>query len=137
MLVKWGGPGLVGSRCQTVVVSLPPWFRPCSAFSPLRPAVEPEPVSDTKRKYQLPLFCLLLGANFSYYLFVAVRGPLTVVASPVADAGSAAMAYGPSCSAACGIFPDQGTNPCSLHRQADSQPLCHQGSPMSLILKFK
>ena len=34
-----------------------------------------------------------------------------------------------SCSAACGIFSDQGSNPCPLHWQADSQPLCHQGSP--------
>ncbi|TEA36555.1 hypothetical protein DBR06_SOUSAS11210015, partial [Sousa chinensis] len=40
-----------------------------------------------------------------------------------------AMAHGPSCSAACGVFPDWGTNPCPLHRQADSQPLRHQGSP--------
>ena len=39
------------------------------------------------------------------------------------------MAHGPSCSAACGIFPDQGSNPCPLHWQADSQPLRHQGSP--------
>ena len=39
------------------------------------------------------------------------------------------MAYGPSRSAACGIFPDQGSNPCPLHWQADSQPLRHQGSP--------
>ena len=37
----------------------------------------------------------------------------------------------PSCSAACGIFPDQGSNPCPLHWQADSQPLRHQGSPRS------
>ncbi|XP_054944051.1 ceroid-lipofuscinosis neuronal protein 6 isoform X5 [Physeter macrocephalus] len=43
-------------------------------------------------------------------------------------AGSAAMAHGPSRSAACGIFLDWGTNPCRLHRQADSQPLRHQGS---------
>ncbi|XP_049571906.1 zinc finger CW-type PWWP domain protein 2 isoform X2 [Orcinus orca] len=43
-------------------------------------------------------------------------------------AGSVAMAHGPSCSAACGIFPDRGTNPCPPHRQADSQPLHHQGS---------
>ena len=38
-------------------------------------------------------------------------------------------AHGLSCSAACGIFPDQGSNPCPLHWQADSQPLRHQGSP--------
>ena len=44
-------------------------------------------------------------------------------------AGSAIVAHGPSRSAACGIFPDQGSNPCPLHWQADSQPLRHQGSP--------
>ena len=42
---------------------------------------------------------------------------------------SVIVAHGPSCSAACGIFRDQGSNPCTLHWQADSQPLCHQGSP--------
>ena len=30
-------------------------------------------------------------------------------------AGSVAVAHRPSCSAACGIFPDQGSNPCPLH----------------------
>ncbi|XP_073654167.1 sorting nexin-11 isoform X3 [Tursiops truncatus] len=50
-------------------------------------------------------------------------------------AGSAAMAYGPSRPAACGIFPDRGTNPCPLHRQADSQPLRHQGSPGTVSLR--
>ena len=43
--------------------------------------------------------------------------------------GSAIVAHGPSRSAACGILPDQGSNPCPLHWQADSQPLRHQGSP--------
>ena len=32
------------------------------------------------------------------------------------------------CSMACGIFPDQESNPCPLHWQADSYPLYHQGS---------
>ena len=45
-------------------------------------------------------------------------------------AGSVVMAHRPSCSAACGIFPDQGSNLCPLHWQADSQPLHHQGSPV-------
>ncbi|XP_059961202.1 uncharacterized protein LOC132494205 [Mesoplodon densirostris] len=36
---------------------------------------------------------------------------------------------GPARSVACGILPDRGTNPRPLHRQADSQPLRHQGSP--------
>ena len=35
-------------------------------------------------------------------------------------AGSVVVLHGLSCSAACGIFPDQGSNPCSLHWQADS-----------------
>ncbi|XP_054945699.1 DNA-directed RNA polymerase III subunit RPC9 isoform X1 [Physeter macrocephalus] len=39
------------------------------------------------------------------------------------------MAHRPSRSAACGILPDRGVNPVPLHRQADTQPLRHQGSP--------
>ena len=46
------------------------------------------------------------------------------------------MVHGLSCSAACGIFPDEGSNPCPLHWQADSQPLRHQGSPKSLFLTY-
>ena len=65
-------------------------------------------------------------------LFIAVRWLLlpwstgsrwagsVVVAPGLQSAGSAAAAQGLSCSAACGIFPDQGSNPCPLHWQADS-----------------
>ena len=35
-------------------------------------------------------------------------------------AGSVVVGRRLSCSAACGIFPDQGLNPCPLHWQADS-----------------
>ena len=38
------------------------------------------------------------------------------------------MVHGLSCSTACGIFPDPGSNPYLLHWQADSLPLSHQGS---------
>ena len=34
-----------------------------------------------------------------------------------------------NCSEACGIFPDQGSNPGPLHWHADSQALDHQGIP--------
>ena len=34
--------------------------------------------------------------------------------------GSVVVAHGPSCPVAYGIFPDQGSNPCLLHWQADS-----------------
>ena len=44
--------------------------------------------------------------------------------------GSVVVAHGCGCSAACGIFPDQGLNPCPLHWQADSWPLDHQGCPI-------
>ena len=47
------------------------------------------------------------------------------------------MAHRLSCSAACGIFSDQGSNPCPLHWQADSQPLRHQGSPQLIFLKMR
>ena len=67
-------------------------------------------------------------------LFIAVRGPLTIAGPPAAEhrlqtRGLSNCAHGPSCSTARGILPDQGSNPCPLHRQADSQPLRHQGSP--------
>ena len=44
------------------------------------------------------------------------------------------MVNGLSCSAACGIFPDQGSNLCLLHWQADSLPLGHQGGAVYKIL---
>ena len=47
--------------------------------------------------------------------------------------GSVVVAHELSCSAACGIFPDQGLNPCPLHWQADSQPLRHRGSPLLFL----
>ena len=46
-------------------------------------------------------------------------------------------AHGLSCSAACGIFLDQGSNPCPLHWQAFSYPLRHLGSPHSSILAWE
>ena len=40
--------------------------------------------------------------------------------------GSVVVVHRLSCSAACGIFPDQESNLCPLHWQADSYPLYHQ-----------
>ena len=53
--------------------------------------------------------------------------------SGLCSAGSAAVALRLRCSVACGIFPDQGSNLCPLHQQADSLPLDHQGSPVVII----
>ena len=108
------------------------------------------------------VFFLLLFFNFYLFIylwlcwvFVSVRGLSLVVASgghsssrcaglslsrPLflrskgsRRAGSVIVAHGPSCSAACGIFPDQGSNPCPLHWQADAQPLRHQGNPSTVF----
>ena len=57
-----------------------------------------------------------------------------VVAGRLLSAGSVVVAHGLRCSAACGIFPDQGSNPCPLRWQADSQPLRHQGSPLVVFI---
>ena len=61
--------------------------------------------------------------------------PLSPRSTGSRRAGSVVVAHGPSRSAACGILPDRGTNPCPLHWQADSQPLRHQGSP-NIIFKI-
>ena len=98
-------------------------------------------------------FLIYLFIYFYFWLcwvFVSARGLSLVVASgghsssrcagfspsrplPLRSTGSrraVIVAHRPSPSAACGIFPDQGSNPCPLHWQADSQPLRHQGSPL-------
>ena len=106
----------------------------------------------------------ICDGNFFFFLwlcwvFVAVRGlslvaasgghsssrcaglslsrPLLLRSTSSRCAGSVVVAHGPSCSAVCGIFPDQGSNPCPLHWQADCQPLCHQGSPVMVIFMSK
>ena len=104
------------------------------------------------------LFIYLFIYLWLCWVFVSVRGPSLVAASgshssswcaalsllrPLLlrstgsrHAGSAIVAHGPSCSTAHEIFPDQGSNPCPLHWQADSQPLRHQGSSTTVWLLF-
>ena len=68
-------------------------------------------------------FLWLWQAGFSlWWPLVAERGLWVMRASVV-------VVHGLSCSAASGIFLNQGLNLCPLHRQADSQPLDHQRSP--------
>ena len=50
----------------------------------------------------------------------SLQWPLLLQNMDSRHAGSAVVAHGLSCSAACGIFPDQGSNPCPLHWQAYS-----------------
>ena len=69
------------------------------------------------------------GHSSSRCAGLSLSRPLLLRSTSSRCAGSVVVAHGPSCSAACGIFPDQDSNPCPLHWQADSQPLRHQGSP--------
>ena len=113
------------------------------------------PVKPIVRRYFFFFFNLFIYF-WLCWVFISVRGLSLVVASGGHSssrcaglspsrplllrstgsrwAGSVVVSHGPSCSAACGIFPDQGSNPCPLHWQADSQPLRHQGSLSDLIL---
>ena len=73
------------------------------------------------------------GHSSSRCAGLSLSRPLLLRSTGSNRAGSVIAAYGPSCSAACGILPDQGSNPCPLHWQADSQPLRHQGSPLTFF----
>ena len=72
------------------------------------------------------------GHSSSRCTGLSLLRPLMLRSTGSRRAGSVIVAHGPSFSAACGIFPDQGSNPCPLHWQADSQPLRHQGSPSAV-----
>ena len=77
----------------------------------------------------LPLAAASGGHSPSRRAGLPSSWPLLLRSTGSRRSGSAIVAHGRSCSVACGIFPDQGSNPCPLHWQADSQPLRHQGSP--------
>ena len=70
------------------------------------------------------------GHSSSWCTGLPLSRPLLLRSTGSRRAGPVIVAHGPSCSAARGILPDQGSNPCPLHWQADSQPLRHQGSPV-------
>ena len=66
---------------------------------------------------------------------LSLSQPLLLWSTGSRRAGLVVLAHGPSCSAACEILPDQGSNPHPLHWQADSQTLRHQGSPIFSFLR--
>ena len=82
----------------------------------------------------LPLVAASGGHSSSRCAGLSPSRPLLLRSTGSRRAGSVVVAHGPSCSAARGIVPDQGSNPCPLHWQADSQPLRHQGSPQMPFL---
>ena len=74
------------------------------------------------------------GHSSSRCVGLSLSRPLLLRSTGSRCAGSVVVTHGPSCSAACEILPDQGSNPCPLHWQADSQPLRHQRSPHIFFL---
>ena len=60
------------------------------------------------------------GHSSSQCAGFSLSWPLLLRSTGSRRAGSVVVAHGLSCSAACGIFPDQGSNPCPLHWQEDS-----------------
>ena len=64
----------------------------------------------------------MLCAGFSlwWFLFVAEHRLQAHRLQQLWHEGSVVVAHRLSCSVACGIFPDQGSNPCPLHWQVDS-----------------
>ena len=120
-------------------------------FNNIHPAVTSSSYFLKEFLYFYYLFIYLFIYFWLCWVFVSVRGlspvaasgghsssrctglslsrPLLLRSTGSRRAGSVVVAHGPSCSVACGILPDRGSNPCPLHWQADSQPLRHQGSP--------
>ena len=82
----------------------------------------------------LSLVAVRGGRSSSRCAGLSLSRPLLLRSTSSRHAGSVVVAHGPSCSATCGIFPDQGSNPCPLHWQADSQPLRHRGSLNIIII---
>ena len=78
-----------------------------------------------------------MGATVHFSAQASHRGGFSSCgAQALGHVGSVVVAHGLSCpEAVCEIFPNLGSNPCPLHRQADSSPRGHQGSP-HLLLNF-
>ena len=79
----------------------------------------------------LSLRCTSFSLQWLLFLWsTGSRERRSVVAAPgLWSTGSVVVLLGLSRSIACGIFLDQGLNPCLLYCQVDSLPLSHQGSP--------
>ena len=82
--------------------------------------------------FPVAVLCGLLIAVASLALEHGLQGTqVSVAAAPgLQKTGSVVVAHELSCSTACDILSDQGSNPCLLHWLVDSLPLSHQGNPL-------
>ena len=65
--------------------------------------------------WELSLVVASGGHSSSRCAGLSLSWPLLLWSTGSRHAVSVVVAHGPSCSAACGILPDQGSNPCPLH----------------------
>ena len=77
------------------------------------------------------LAALLLWCAGFWLQWLHLLQSMGCMAPGLQSRGSTVLAHS---SKACGIFLDQGWNPCLLHWQVDSLLLSHRGSPLSFFL---
>ena len=150
MIAAWGQKGIWGSTLLCLSLPFSSVSPSCLTHAVLGPGGF-SPFVYLGFFFFNTLFIYLFIYFWLCWVFVSVRGlspvaesrghsslrcaglslsrPLLLRSTGSRRAGSAVVAHGLSCFVACGIFPDQGSNPRPLHWQADSQPLRHQGSP--------
>ena len=154
-------PATAKSSTPTIVPGTEEVFRKICHTNNLK--ADSETVESFEEVSETPSFLLFFFLKYLFiylwlcWVFISVRGlslvaasgghsssrcaglslsrPLLLRSTGSRRAGSAVVVHGPSCSAARGIFPDQGSNPCPLHWQADSQPLRHQEAPLLYLNK--
>ena len=83
----------------------------------------------------------LLGPGISLLQLLSVqvtgsRVQASVAVTPRLQSTGSTVVHGLSCSVACGIFLDQGSNPCLLPWRADSSPLSHQRNPSNSMIFY-
>ena len=78
------------------------------------------------------------GHSSSRCAGLSLSRPLLLWSTGTRRTGSVIMAHGPSCSVACGIFPDQGLNPCPLPALAGRfSTTAPPGKPSQRLLMLK
>ena len=78
---------------------------------------------------------LIVGAPLVMEHWLQSAQAIAAAARGLSSFSSQALEHRLGCHMACGIFPDQTSNPCLLYWQVKSSPLSHQGSPALYILK--
>ena len=80
--------------------------------------------------------CARQSCSSSLYVAFSLPWLLLLQSTGSRAHGLTTVAHRRSCSVACGIFLDQGSNLCHLHWQSDSLSLNHQGSACRTIFSM-